>query len=142
MNRSEDHMRAYNRGMMRSAVVSLFWAAIADRKKRGGFTFQALAKALGRDKSAISRWFSADAQPNWSLDTIADIAEALNLDLQVTATDRVTGAVYGSTGVRHAPMGLPAKPVVTTTVSGDRLRITKAPEYVATWGTKTRSMAF
>ena len=40
-NRSKsdtEFARAYERGMLRSAFVSLFWAVITERKKRGDFT--------------------------------------------------------------------------------------------------------
>ncbi len=87
----------YDRLMLRSALVSLFWGVIADRKMRRGYKLQELAQSIGMDKSGVSRWFSGSA-PNWTLDTIADIANALNVVLRVEAVERDTGTVYTSKG--------------------------------------------
>ena len=45
------YIRAYDRGMLRSAFVSLFWGVIMERKRRGSFTLQALAKILVQTKA-------------------------------------------------------------------------------------------
>jgi hypothetical protein len=64
-------LRAYDRGMLRSAFRSLFWAIISDRKKRGGFTLLQLAKTIGANKAEVTRWFKGD--PNWTLNTVAEL---------------------------------------------------------------------
>ena len=92
-----EFMRDYDRLRLRKGLVSLFWAVISDRRKRGRYTLKTVADALGKDKSAISRWFGL--APNWRLDTVADIASALDLDLEIQARDRVTGWCYESAGV-------------------------------------------
>ncbi len=84
--------------MLRAAVVSLFWNIVSYKRKRDGFSLKLLAEKLGVDKSSPSRWFSDD-RPNWTVNTIADIADALNVDIEVRATDRATGTVYVSYGV-------------------------------------------
>jgi transcriptional regulator with XRE-family HTH domain len=89
---------AYDRALFRSAILSLFWAVISDRKKRGGFTFQSFAKKIGSTKHEVSRWFSGD--PNWTLNTIASIANALDLDLRIEAVERSTGRVFTSSGIK------------------------------------------
>ena len=89
---SPERMREYDREMLRSTFVSIFWAAISERRKRAKFTLQSLADKLGVDKSVVSRWFSGD-RPNWETDTIADIAGALDLDLEITARERSHPAV-------------------------------------------------
>jgi transcriptional regulator with XRE-family HTH domain len=94
-----DRLWQFDRGMLRSAFVSLFWSVIQERRRRVGFALQSLADALGINKSAVSRWFSGPTQPNWTIDTIADLAHALDLDLEVRATDRQTGQVFTSSGV-------------------------------------------
>src|ERR1700730_17065821 len=94
-----DRLWQFDRGMLRSAFVSLFWSVIEYRRKRGGFVLQTLAAGLGINKSAVSRWFRGPIQPNWTIDTIADLAHALDLDLEVRATDRRTGVVFASYGV-------------------------------------------
>lgn len=90
-------LREYDRGALRSAFVSLFWSVICDKKKRHAFSLKALSDSIGVNKSAPSRWFSGN-RPNWTLNTISDIANVLNLDLTITATDR-------DTGQRFAPQG-------------------------------------
>lgn len=100
----------YERGMLRSAFRSIFWAVIADRKKRGRFTFQSLGKAVGADKAKVSHWFNGD--PNWTINTIASLANALGLDLNISAVERSTGRIYTAAGLQSTqalPMGVVAK---------------------------------
>jgi transcriptional regulator with XRE-family HTH domain len=94
----ERRLREYDRAMLRSAFVSLFWAVISERKQRSRYTLQKFADKLGRHKSAVSRWFSKDP-PNWSVDTISDIAKALDLAIELRAADRVTGQIFTSSGI-------------------------------------------
>jgi len=75
----------------------MFWACIVHRKKAGKFSFQKFAAELGVNKSLVSRWFNGD--PNWSVNTIAAIANILNLELEIRAKDRNTGIVYTPTGI-------------------------------------------
>jgi transcriptional regulator with XRE-family HTH domain len=95
-------MKQYDRLMLRSSFESLLWTVIVDLKKRRGYRLQELADAIGVDKSGVSRWFSGNT-PNWTLNTIADIANALNVDLRVEAVDRVTSTVYTSHGETRDP---------------------------------------
>lgn len=84
--------------MLRSAFVSLFWGVIVERKKRpDGYTLQQLADALGTNKAEVSRWFNGE--PNWTINTIAGIANALNLDLEIRAVERGTGRVFTPAGL-------------------------------------------
>ena len=88
----------YDRGMLRSAFVSLFWAANSDRRAQTkSFTLQSIADALHVDKSAVSRWFGG--QPNWTVNTIADLAHVLDLEIEITAKNRKTGTIYAPHGV-------------------------------------------
>lgn len=89
---------AYKRATLRAAFVSLFWAVISERKKRGGFTLQALAKAIGSTKHEVSRWFNGD--PNWTINTVANIAHALDLELTIQARERTTGLIFTPAGVQ------------------------------------------
>lgn len=91
-NFGTDREADYDRLMLRSSFVSLFWSALQAK----GMTMLALARKLRVDKSAVSRWFSG--QPNWELDTVSDIANALDLDLTVMATDRKTRVTYTPAG--------------------------------------------
>ena len=96
-----DEDREYDRALLKSGLLSLFWGVIQDRRRRGKDTLQEVAHALGRDKSTVSKWFSDP--PNWRLETMADVASALDLDLDFTARDRVTGQVYSASGPVAAP---------------------------------------
>ena len=94
---------AYQRGWLRSSFVSLFWAVISERKKQpGGFTLLGLAKAIGSSKHEVSRWFNGD--PNWTLNTIANLAHALDVELIVQARDRSTGIIYTPAGIQTSAM--------------------------------------
>lgn len=106
--------RSYERGMLRSAFVSLFWGIIMERKKRGGFTLQALAKALGANKGEVSRWFNGD--PNWTINTIANLASALDVDFQIMAVDRATGAVFSPAGLIQTSASSQASTITTAEV--------------------------
>jgi transcriptional regulator with XRE-family HTH domain len=94
---AEAQLKEYDRQMLRASFVSLFWSVIADLKKRRGYKLQHLADELGCDKSTVSRWFSGN-NANWTLNTIADLANALNVELRVEAVDRETKSV-------HTPQG-------------------------------------
>lgn len=89
----------YDRGMVRSAFVSLFWSIVCHKKERHGFTLKTLADKIGINKSSPSRWFSG-GRPNWSLNTISDIANALDVDLSIEARDRKTGMVFTPVGIK------------------------------------------
>ena len=97
----EKYERTYAKAALRAALVSLFWGVIRERKKRGGFTMQALAKAIGSTKHEVSRWFNGD--PNWTLNTIGNLAHALDLDLIVQARERSTGLIFTSSGIQSEP---------------------------------------
>lgn len=89
--------REVDREVYRSSLVSLFWAVIQARKRRrGGYKLQALADALGINKSSVSRWFSS--RPNWEANSVSDIATALDIELRTVAYDRTDGSVYGPNG--------------------------------------------
>lgn len=110
MHRKDDpkFVRAYVRGMLRSAFVSLFWAIISVRKKRTGLTLQVLAKYIGVNKAELSRWFNGD--PNWTVNTIGGLAHALDVDIRIYAIDRKTGEVYTPAGLQlsgAAEIGIP-----------------------------------
>jgi hypothetical protein len=60
----------FDRGMLRSAFVSLFWNVIAYKKKHGRYSLKQFSDEIGVNKSAPSRWFSGD-RPNWQINTIA-----------------------------------------------------------------------
>lgn len=112
LNRSE--LKEYDRQMFRSALVTLFWKVVNDRKRRSGYKLQTLADDLSVNKSTVSRWFSSTL-PNWEADTVADIAGALDVDIEIRAIDRNDGTVYSSNGskVKAATPKTATEPVPT-----------------------------
>lgn len=115
-----DQRREYSRLMLRSMFQSLFWNVLMARKRQFGFTFSTLADKLGINKSYISRSFSSP--PNWQIDKIADMADALNIELVVVAHDKADGTIYSANGftppsvtynlVPSAPSGADGRPEV------------------------------
>ena len=113
---------AFERGMLRSAFLSLFWAVIAERKKDSTFTFRSLAKAAGADTGKLSNWLRGD--PNWTINTIAGLAHGLGVDLQITAVERSTGRVFTSSGVQSSSIVEQQKPM---RVNGDTETVESKP---------------
>jgi len=84
--------------MLRGDFASLFWVVISEKRRAGILTLKRLAEKLGVNKSEPSRWFS-DGRPNWTINTIADLAGALDVELIIRVRDR-------DTGVEIAPFGI------------------------------------
>lgn len=103
-NDAEKRLAEYRRAMLRGSLVSLFWAVIEHKRETTKYTMSALAKKIGRDKSALSRWFS-DERPNWTADTVADIAGALGVEISISARDRSTGAIFTPQGLVSSSTG-------------------------------------
>jgi transcriptional regulator with XRE-family HTH domain len=97
----EKFIRDFERGVLRSAFVSTFWAVIEAKKVAEGFTLKQLADRLNINKSATSRWFSGE--PNWEINTVSDIARALDVEIKVTAVDRRNGRIFTPSGEQHTP---------------------------------------
>jgi transcriptional regulator with XRE-family HTH domain len=90
-------MQSYDQGMLRAEFTSLFWVAISLRREREKFTLESLAKLLRKNKGEVSRWFSS-RRANWTIDTIARIADALDVDIRISAIDRKTGVEFTAAG--------------------------------------------
>ncbi|MDR6904270.1 helix-turn-helix transcriptional regulator [Rhizobium miluonense] len=93
---AEDLKREVSQDVARAMFRSLFWNVISFKRKHEGYSLKKLADDLRINKSAVSRWFSND--PNWSINTIADIAFALNVEIKVMAMDKQTGCKFGPSG--------------------------------------------
>lgn len=83
--------------MLRSAFVSMI-QSVVQSKRTQGYTLQQLADDTNNNKSTVSRWFSEEV-PNWQVDTIADIVDALNVELVLRVRDRETGALHSPQGI-------------------------------------------
>jgi transcriptional regulator with XRE-family HTH domain len=114
--------RLYKRIMLRSEFQSLFWGVLKTRKREAKLTLKGLADRLGINKSYVTRSFSSP--PNWQIDKIADMADALGVDLHLEARDRTTGAIYTPTGLvgcahtESAADRIPVSSNVARTASG------------------------
>jgi transcriptional regulator with XRE-family HTH domain len=92
--------RSFERGVLRAAFRSLFWAIVSERKKRAeGYTLSELAKDTSTSKHEVSRWFNGD--PNWTINTIANIADAMDVDIRIEAVDRKTAEVFTPAGLQN-----------------------------------------
>ena len=78
-----------------------------EKRKHGKYPLSELAKALGRNKGEVSRWFSGNA-PNWTVGTIAEVAYALDLQIRIEAVDRPTGMVLTESGPKEVQPAHPA----------------------------------
>jgi transcriptional regulator with XRE-family HTH domain len=96
---SADEERKYRRLSLRSLFTSVLWCAFTHQKKTNGLTLTRLAEKTGRKQQQVSRWFSSN--PNWTLDSIADVAEALNLELRIEAKDKSTGMIFTPYGIKQ-----------------------------------------
>ncbi|WP_295491463.1 helix-turn-helix transcriptional regulator [Sphingorhabdus sp. EL138] len=96
-NKDTEMLAEYDRFFYRSSLVSMFWAVIQARKKRkSAFKMKQLSDALKVDKSVVSRWFANS--PNWTANTVSDIANALDLEIRVSVYDRTDGKIYTPSG--------------------------------------------
>lgn len=113
-----ERLRDYRRDALRSGFLSAFWSVIQHRRARRRFTFQEIATNLGVDKSNVSRWFSRDL-PNWEIETVADLAGAMNVSVNITITDNETGEMFGPSGLMKtkSPNNLIDAGVLTTTTN-------------------------
>lgn len=93
---NDAYARSYRKAFFSSSVVSLFWALLNERRKAGKFPLQQIAEKTGIDKAKISRDFSGN--PNWTIATMVDIGDALDVDLEIRARDRKTGQIFAPSG--------------------------------------------
>jgi transcriptional regulator with XRE-family HTH domain len=107
--------RQYDRMMLRSAFQSMFWGVLLARKQEMGLTLKGLADKLGIDKSYVSRSFSSP--PNWQIDKLADMADALDVEIEIAARDVKTGKVYTPVGVREVVSTSTRVPYVVKNIS-------------------------
>jgi transcriptional regulator with XRE-family HTH domain len=115
-NSLEDNLAAYDSEMLRSAFVSLFWGIISFKKAHGAFSLKSLAEKIGVNKSQPTRWFSG-SRPNWTVNTIAAIASALGVTIEIRARDE-SGMVFAP----HGPVERWAQPeeITTTPLPGQQ----------------------
>lgn len=97
MTGNEKFLREFSQQMLRSMVQSVFVSVFNGRRKKNKLTQSELAKKMGVNRSIISRDLAVP--PNWTVDKISDMAEALNVDIEIIARDRETGECHTARGV-------------------------------------------
>lgn len=140
--------------LFRSGVVSAVFSLFKSRKRqaaqRGGkYLLQDVAEAAGVNKSQASRWFSGDADVNWKLSTLFDIAEAMDGEVRIEVVDRLTGEVHTPSGKSHQPSTIVSisPPSMTVTWIGTNVIATPgqgriAPEVRTPFGQDHRRRPF
>ena len=123
----------YDRGMLRAAFVGLFWTIICHKRRFDKFRLKQLSDKIGINKSGPSQWFSGE-RPNWTVNTISDIANALDVDLEIRAKDRKTGVTFLPYGVLSSRVQTEAP--MATADDGSRGRRTGVPATSAPQGPK------
>jgi transcriptional regulator with XRE-family HTH domain len=118
-------LAAYDRAMLRSEFLSLFWNVFTDRKAKDKLTLEQLAKKTGSSKHEVSRWFNGD--PNWTINTIASLAGALGVTLKIEALD-ADGKVFSASGATSKPTRQTQQ--ITSSVSVEQpIMITKSGNF-------------
>jgi hypothetical protein len=90
--------RTHDRQMLRALFQSAFMSVIQTRKAREGYQLKQLAEDTQNLKSTVSRWFSSNP-PNWQIDTMADIADALDLEVVLQLKDRKSKEMHTELGI-------------------------------------------
>ena len=83
--------------------------ALGEEKEKRGLNMTKIAKALGIGRSAVSRKF--DGRHNMTLETLADLAFALDRPVKVTLPERIPAAA----GSNQSPM--PPTEAIRTSVT-------------------------
>lgn len=129
----EKFLREFRHVMLRTLVQSVFVSIFNDKKKKDGLSQSKLAEKMGVNRSVISR--SLADPPNWTIDKISDMAEAMNVDLEVIARDRDTGICHTARGRLHMAFttGKRAPEIVenkSPTLSPPSMTVTTADQFV------------
>lgn len=95
---SPKHQLQFASEVLEAQIFGAFWLAIEARRKEDGLTQNELSERTGRDKTNISKLL--DGPRNWTLKTISDLAEALNLQVEFSLKDKKKPErVFTPTGV-------------------------------------------
>jgi len=97
----EDHLK-FAAQVLETQIFGAFWLAIEARRKEIALTQSQLAERTGRDKTNISKLL--DGPRNWTIRTISDLAEGLDLEVEFCLEDRLNrDRKFTPTGVYTAP---------------------------------------
>ena len=67
-------------------IFGALYSAVEDRHTNHGLTRGELAERTGRDKTGVSKLLRGPS--NWTIRTISDVANGLELDVEITFVDR------------------------------------------------------
>lgn len=115
MTIDDKFLREFSQQMLRAMVQSVFVSVFNEAKRTSKLSQSGLAKRLGINRSVISRNLSDP--PNWTVDKISDMAEALNVDIEIIARNRVSGQCHTARGVIHISVSTATGRVITVNES-------------------------
>jgi transcriptional regulator with XRE-family HTH domain len=84
---------SFKAAMLKVALSSAFQGVLKKKRNQSGLTLQSVAKAMGKNKSEVSRWFSRNP-PNWQISTIAALADCLKVSVDFRLVDQETGEIF------------------------------------------------
>lgn len=110
MSQSYEGRRQFAAYVLETSFFGAYMTAIAARKGEQELTQNDLAERTGRDKTGISKLLSGPR--NWTIKTISDLAEALDLRVEFKLVDLYnpirqftpTGVMYDAPSVQIAPL--------------------------------------
>ena len=112
LSRFDEQEREFRVEVLIGQVFGAFYQMCIKRKAEDGLTRAKLGERMAKDKSHMSKLL--DSPKNWTLRTIAEFANALEMDFHFFLSDRKhPGRVASSTGVEELnPPILDLKPVI------------------------------
>ncbi|SRR6266849_9266194 len=100
MSQSYDDRRTFAAQLLEASFFGAFIMAIDARKNEQGLTQGELAQRAGREKTGISKLLSGPR--NWTIRTISDLAEALDLAVEFVLVDRLNSfRQFTPTGIEY-----------------------------------------
>ena len=112
LSRFDEQEREFRVEVLIGQVFGAFYQMCIKRKAEDGLTRAKLGERMAKDKTQMSKLL--DSPKNWTLRTIAEFANALEMDFHFFLSDRKhLGRVASSTGVEELkPPILDLKPVI------------------------------
>ncbi|MEJ0094137.1 MAG: helix-turn-helix transcriptional regulator [Methylocella sp.] len=89
-------------------IFGALYLAVQFRKASQGLSRVDFGDRTGRDKTGVSKLLSGPG--NWTTRTISDVANALELDVQITFVDRYNPyRAFTPTGINYLPVNVAAQ---------------------------------
>lgn len=99
-SRFNENERKFRVHVLMGQVFGAFYQMCVKRKTEDGLNKATLGERMGKDKSRLTQMLSGPG--NWSLKTIAEFANALEMDFHFFLSDRkLSGRISRSTGIEY-----------------------------------------